>query len=48
MELIDERAAAGETDLGDIAARLAESLVDLILRVPPADQAQLLAHDGAR
>ena len=44
MELIDERAAAGETDLGVITERLAESLVDLILRVPPGDQAQLLAH----
>ena len=44
MELIDERAAAGETDIGIITERLAESLVDLILRVPTGDQAQLLAH----
>ncbi len=44
MELINERVAAGETDIGIIAARLAESLVDVILRVPPPEQAQLLAH----
>ena len=44
MELINERVAAGETDLGIVAARVAECLVDVILRVPPPQQAQLLAH----
>ena len=44
MELVEERVAAGEADIGIIAARIAESLVDVILRVPEHEQAKLLAH----
>jgi hypothetical protein len=44
MELVEERVAAGDADLGIIVARIAESLVDVILRVPVQDQAKLLAH----
>ena len=44
MELVEERVAAGDADLGIIVARIAESLVDVILRVPVQHQAKLLAH----
>ena len=44
MELVEERVGAGEADLGIIADRIAESLVDVILRVPVQDQGKLLAH----
>ena len=44
IDLVEERVAAGEADLGIIVARIAESLVDVILRVPVQDQAKLLAH----
>ncbi len=36
--------AAGGADAANLAALIAESLVDLILRVPEEEQAQLLAH----
>ena len=44
VALVEERIAAGGTNAADLAALMAESLVDLILRVPEDEQAQLMAH----
>ena len=44
VALVEARIAAGGADAADLAALIAESLVDLILRVPEEEQAQLLAH----
>ena len=41
---MEARIAAGGADAANLAALIAESLVDLILRVPEEEQAQLLAH----
>ena len=43
-DLVEERIAAGGADASNLAAMIAESLVDVILRVPINEQAQLLAH----
>jgi len=43
-DLIQEHVEGQETvDIADLAARMAESLVDLVLRAPEEQQAQLLA-----
>jgi hypothetical protein len=42
-EMLDVHLQSEEADLGEIAARVTEVLADLILMVPPADQAMLLA-----
>jgi hypothetical protein len=43
-DLIQEHVEGQETvDIADLAARMAESLVDLVLRAPDEQQAQLLA-----
>jgi hypothetical protein len=42
--MVEERLAAGGADAANLAALIAESLVDVILRVPGHEQAQLLAH----
>ena len=44
VALVEARIAAGGADATDLAALIVESLVDLILRVPEEEQAQLLAH----
>jgi len=44
IALVEARIAAGGADAANLAALIAESLVDLILRVPEEEQAQLLAH----
>ena len=44
IDMVDERIAAGGADAAELAARIAESLVDLILRVPEQEQAQPMAH----
>jgi len=44
VALVEARIAAGGANAADLAALIAESLVDLILRVPEEEQAQLLAH----
>jgi hypothetical protein len=33
-----------KADIADVAGRMAESLVDLLLMVPAAEQASLIAH----
>jgi len=43
IDMVDERIAAGANAV-DLTALIAESLVDLILRVPEDEQAQLMAH----
>ena len=42
-DLVEKRLEREDADLADLAARLTESLVDLILLAPPADQAKLMA-----
>ena len=44
VALVEARIAAGGADAADLAALIAESIVDLILRVSEEEQAQLLAH----
>jgi hypothetical protein len=42
--LVEEHIEGQETvDIGELAARMAESLIDLVLRAPEEQQAQLLA-----
>jgi hypothetical protein len=43
-DMVEERIAAGGADASRLAAMIAESLVDVILRVPEKEQAQILAH----
>ena len=43
--MVEERLATGGADASNLAALIAESLVDVILRVPRHEQAKLLAHD---
>jgi hypothetical protein len=45
--MVDERIAAGGADAVSLAALIAESLVDVILRVPEQEQARLMAHTRA-
>ena len=42
-DLIEKRLESEGADLAELAARLTESLVDLILVAPPADQTKLMA-----
>jgi hypothetical protein len=42
-DLVDKRLEQEGADLTDLTARMTESLVDLILLAPPADQSKLLA-----
>jgi len=42
-DLVEKELELEDADLADLAARLAESLADLILLAPPADQSKLLA-----
>ncbi len=42
-ELVDKRLESEGADLTDLSSRVTESLVDLILLAPPADQSKLLA-----
>ena len=43
-DLVQEHVEGQETvDIAEVAARMAESLVDLVLRAPEEQQAQLLA-----
>lgn len=42
-ELVEKRLESEGADLAEMAARVTESLADLILLAPPDDQAKLLA-----
>jgi hypothetical protein len=44
VDMVEERIAAGGADAATLASLIAESLVDLILMVPEAEQTKLLAH----
>ena len=44
VDMVDERIAAGGADAANLAALIAESLVDVILRMPEEEQAKLMAH----
>jgi hypothetical protein len=44
IDMVDERIAAGVANAVDLTALIAESLVDVILRVPEEEQAELMAH----
>src|SRR5215204_5051403 len=44
VDMVDERIAAGGADAANLAALIAESLADVILRVPEEEQAKLMAH----
>ena len=43
-QLVQQRLEGGDTDLGEVASMLVESLADLILLAPEDDQANLIAH----
>jgi hypothetical protein len=42
-ELVEKRLESEGADLGELAARVTESLADLILLAPEADQAKFMA-----
>src|SRR5258708_1098936 len=42
-DLVEKQLERDDADLGDLAARLTESLADLILLAPPPDQSNLMA-----
>ena len=42
--MVDERIAAGVAKAVDFTALIAEKLVNVILRVPEEEQAELMAH----
>jgi hypothetical protein len=42
-DLVEKRLESEGADLAEIAARVTESLADLILLAPPADQSKLMA-----
>jgi hypothetical protein len=44
VDMVEERIAAGRADAANLTTLIAESLVDVILLVPEAEQAKLLAH----
>ena len=44
IDMVEEKIAAGGADAASLAALIAESLVDVILRVPEEEQARLMAH----
>ena len=43
-ELVQQRLKGGDTDLGEVAAMMVESLADLILLAPGDNQPTLMAH----
>jgi hypothetical protein len=45
-DLVEKQLERDDADLGDLAARLTESLADLILLAPPAEQSKLMADVG--
>ena len=47
IDMVDERIEEAGANVADLTALIAESLVDIILRVPEEEQAQLMAHTMA-
>ena len=43
-DLLQQRITGGETDFGELAAMMVESLADLILMAPEDSQPTLIAH----
>ncbi len=43
-ELVQQRFESGDTDVVEMASMIVESLADLILLAPEADQPSLMAH----
>lgn len=43
MDLIEAHVQAGETDIGELASLVAESLAEIVLMAEPADQPKLMA-----
>ena len=43
-QLVQGRLERGEADLGELASMMVESLADLVLLAPEAEQAHLLAY----
>jgi hypothetical protein len=43
IDLVQSRIDRGETDLADLAARIAESLAEVVLLAPVNDQSKLMA-----
>ena len=43
MDLIEARVEAGETDIGELASLVAESLAEIVLMATPDDQPKLMA-----
>ena len=44
IDMVDDRIAEGGANAADLTTLIVESLVDIILRVPEEEQAQLMAH----
>ncbi len=44
VDMVDERIAAGGADAANLVAHIAESLVDVILRVPDNERVIIIAH----
>jgi hypothetical protein len=42
-DLVEKELEREDADIADLAARLAESLADLIILAPPGDQSKLMA-----
>jgi hypothetical protein len=42
-ELVEKQLERDDADVAEVAARVTESLTDLIMLAPPADQAKLMA-----
>jgi hypothetical protein len=42
-DLVEKQLEKEDADIADLAARLSESIADLILLAPPEDQAKLMA-----
>ena len=43
-QLVQQRLERGEADLGELASMMVESLADLVLLAPEAEQANLMAY----
>lgn len=44
MELVDKQLADPNADLGEVAAKVAEAMTDVVLSAPPEEHAKLMAE----